>query len=211
MSQMYDPENRPRSGWEGLFAILPAVPASHRPMRSRLRMSEPTDTSPLDVVDAQVTAAYHEHYRVLEYVAVQKFRIPDEDVRGLIHEVFVAFIKAGKKVYDERAWLVGAMCNHCRLYWRAHGRDAGALPLEEEGACDAEDVAKRVDVSTMLRRLPRRCREVLHLRFFEEYSSEEIANHFATTIQYARKMVYRCVCAARLVLTRITVRRGQQP
>jgi RNA polymerase sigma factor (sigma-70 family) len=173
-------------------------------------MSEPTDTSPLNV-NAQVAAAYHEHYRVLEYVAVQKFRVPDEDVRGLIHEVFVAFIKAGQKVYDERAWLVGAMCNHCRLYWRAHGRDAGALPLDEEGACDADDVAKRVDVSTMLRRLPRRCREVLHLRFFEEYSSEEIANHFATTIQYARKMVYRCVCAARLVLTRITIRKGHQP
>ncbi len=173
-------------------------------------MSEPTDTSLLDV-DTQVTAAYHEHYRVLEYVAVQKFRIPDEDVRGLIHEVFVAFIKARNKVYDERAWLVGAMCNHCRLYWRAHGRDAGALPLDEERACDAEDVARRVDVSTVLRRLPQRCREILHLRFFEEYSSEEIANHFATTVQYARKMVYRCVCAARLVLTRITVRRSQQP
>ncbi|MGH9419428.1 MAG: sigma factor-like helix-turn-helix DNA-binding protein [Thermoanaerobaculia bacterium] len=61
----------------------------------------------------------------------------------------------------------------------------------------------------MLRRLPRRCREVLHLRFFEEYSSEEIATHFATTIQYARKMVYRCVCAAHLVLARITLRRGR--
>jgi RNA polymerase sigma factor (sigma-70 family) len=171
-------------------------------------MSEPTDTPFLDV-DAKVAAAYHEHYRVLEYVAAQKFRIPDEDVRGLIHEVFVAFIKAGQKVYEERAWLVGAMCNHCRLYWRAHGRDAAALPLDGEAECDAEDIAKRVDVSTMLRRLPRRCREVLHLRFFEQYSSEEIASHFATTIQYARKMVYRCVCAARLVLTRITVRRGQ--
>lgn len=210
MSQMYDPENHHFAGSEGLLAILPAIPAPHRPLRSRLRMSEPTDTSLLDV-DAQVTAAYHEHYRVLEYVALQKFRIPDEDVRGLIHEVFVAFIKARNKVYDERAWLVGAMCNHCRLYWRAHGRDAVALPLDEEGACDAEDVAKRVDVSTVLRRLPRRCREILHLRFFEEYSSEEIANHFATTVQYARKMVYRCVCAARLVLTRITVRRSQQP
>jgi RNA polymerase sigma factor (sigma-70 family) len=171
-------------------------------------MSEPTDTPRLDV-DAQVAAAYHEHYRVLEYIAVQKFSVPDEDVRGVIHEVFVAFIKARKKVYDERAWLVGAMCNHCRLYWRAHGRDAGALPLDEEGECDAEDVVKRIDVSAVLRRLAPRCREVLHLRFFEEYSSEEIATHYATTIQYARKMVYRCVCAARIVLARITLRRGQ--
>ncbi|MGH9419944.1 MAG: hypothetical protein ACRD3J_08225, partial [Thermoanaerobaculia bacterium] len=113
-------------------------------------MSDPIDTQPLDV-DAQVAAAYKEHYRVLEYIAVQKFRVPGEDVRGLIHEVFVAFIRGRKKVYDERAWLVGAMCNHCRLYWRARGRDAGALPLEEKGAFDAEDVTKRVDVSTVLR------------------------------------------------------------
>jgi len=210
MTQMYDPENRSDAGSDGVLAIIPAVPAPHRSPRLRLRMSGSIDTPLLDV-DAQVAEAYHEYYRVLEYVAVQKFRIPDEEVRGLIHEVFLAFIKAGQKVYDERAWLVGAMCNHCRLYWRTHGRDAGALPLEEEGVCDADDVTKRVDVSTMLRRLPQRCREVLHLRFFEEYSSEEIANHFATTIQYARKMVYRCVCAARDVLTRITVRRRQQP
>jgi len=199
---MYDPELSMRPRQEMLFAILPAVPAARDPWRARRSMPEPPETLPLDM-DAKIAAAYHAHYRVLEYIAVQKFRVPDEDVRGVIHEVFVAFIRSRAKVYDERAWLVGAMCNQCRLYWRASGKAGHPLPVDEDGACDADDVAQRVDVSTLLRRMPRRCREILHLRFFEEYSSEEIAVHYETTVQYARKMVYRCVCAARMLLTRI--------
>jgi RNA polymerase sigma factor (sigma-70 family) len=204
---MYDPEVSRTRRQEVPFAILPAVPAARGPSRACRSMPEPPETPPLDM-DAKIAAAYHAHYRLLEYIAVQKFRVPEEDVRGVIHEVFVAFIRSRAKVYDERAWLVGAMCNHCRLYWRTSGKAGRPLPLEDDSACDADDVAQRVDVSALLRRMPRRCREVLHLRFFEEYSSEEIAVHYETTVQYARKMVYRCVCAARTLLARIAPGKG---
>jgi RNA polymerase sigma factor (sigma-70 family) len=191
---------------EGGFAILPEVDAR---ITSRADMAD-SSAGPAPHNEPDIATAYRAYYSLLEYVAIQKFHVPDGDVPDVIHEVVVAYIRARPKVYDERAWLVGAICNASRLYWRTHGRDAGRSLTtdEDETACAPEDIAQRVDVSTLLRRLPRRCREVLHLRFYEEYSSQEIASHFATTIDYARKMVYRCVSAARLMILDRTRRQG---
>ncbi|HEY2323638.1 MAG TPA: sigma-70 family RNA polymerase sigma factor [Thermoanaerobaculia bacterium] len=168
-------------------------------------MPEPrTPAPPPDTSDA-IRLAYEDHYRVLEYIAAQKFHVPDEDIRPLVHDVFLAYIRNRSRVRNARAWLVGATFNSCRLYWRERGREDDVCgygkPLDAAAA--AEDLTARVDAGTVLRRLPRQCREVLHLRFYEEYSSEELARHFATTVGYARKMVHRCVRNARALLTRI--------
>jgi RNA polymerase sigma factor (sigma-70 family) len=153
--------------------------------------------------------AYEDHYRVLEYIASQKFHIPDDDIRPLVHDVFVAYIRNGSRVRDARSWLVGATFNSCRLYWRERCREEDVCRRAEgeDVAALAEDIAARVDVSTVLRRLPRQCREVLRLRFYEEYSSEELARHFSTSVGYARKMVHRCVVNARSLLVRLVERR----
>lgn len=153
-----------------------------------------------------IEAAYDTHYGVLEYVVVQRFRIPDADVRPLIHDVFVSYIRNRPRIRDPRAWLLGAAFNSSRQYWRGRGQEEDlSWPLTVDGiAAVADDVATRVDVSTVLRRLPRRCREVLRLRFYEEYSSEELARHFATTAGYARKMVHRCVLNARAMFERMS-------
>lgn len=203
MSQPHDPELRGREiPAEVRFAILRAVPVSVA--LARAGMTTPSDTSRPDNPEQAIAVTYRTYYSLLEYVAIQKFRVPDVDVPDVIHEVVVAFIRSRPRINDERAWLVGAMCNASRSYWRAHGREATIIESdgEREAACVPDDIARRVDVSSMLRRLPRRCREVLRLRFFEEYSSDEIASHFETTINYARKMVYRCVSAARDMLLR---------
>lgn len=174
-------------------------------------MAERSDTSPAAPGD-EIAATYRAYYTLLEYVAVQKFGVPDVDAADIIHEVVLAYIRGRARIHDERAWLVGAMCNACRGYRRARVHDedrrAGQTEVEGELICAPDDVAQRVDVSSLLRRIPRRCRELLRLRFCEEYSSEELATHYATTINYARKMVYRCVSAARRVA--LKPGRGQQ-
>ena len=167
----------------------------------RRSMSDPSPNLPPSSPEAEIAAIYRDRYSLLEFVGLRKFNIPKADVSDLIHEVVVWFIRARTRVHDDRAWLIGAMCNACRLYWRAHGREADALLPAEDDEPDsrADDIVQRLDVSAVLRKLPRRCREVLHLRFYEDYSSQQIATHFATTIDYARKMVYRCVAAARVI------------
>ncbi|HEX8155403.1 MAG TPA: sigma-70 family RNA polymerase sigma factor [Thermoanaerobaculia bacterium] len=190
---------------EARFDILPHVPALAHP---RAGMSISSDSGSHDDAARAIAIAYRTHYDLLEFIGIQKFGIPDGDVADVIHEVVLAFIRVRARVQKERAWFVGAMCHASRHYWRQHGREVPASGLrgESEGSLTIDDVASRVDVAVMLRRLPRRCREVLRLRFFEEYSSQEIARHFTTTVDYARKMVYRCVGAARDLLLRTSGR-----
>jgi len=194
-----------RRGAERQVGSLYFLTSSTTALRRGLLMPHfPTAAAPPGVRDA-IEAAYNAHYSVLEYVVVQRFRIPDADVRPLIHDVFVSYIRNRPRIRDPRAWLLGAAFNSSRQYWRGRGREEDlSWPLTVDGiAAVADDVATRVDVSTVLRRLPKRCREVLRLRFYEEFSSEELARHFQTTVGYARKMVHRCVLNARAMFERM--------
>lgn len=159
-----------------------------------------------------IAQTYTANYDLLESVATRKFRVPEDEAGGLIHEVFLGFIRNRGKVADERAWLVAAMCNRCRTYWQSRGRPDGELlpgeDAEEVPVVTGVDVSEQIDVRGVIERLPERCRKVIQLRFYEEYSSQEIADHFATTVDYARKMVYRCVVNARTLFLR---RRRRRP
>jgi DNA-directed RNA polymerase specialized sigma24 family protein len=185
-------------------AILPDITAALFRVRPGPPMIDPTAPQ-LALPDASdsVAAAYEQHYGLLESVAAQKYRIPRHDIGPLIHEVFIAYLRNDGRIRDERAWLVAAMCNWCRLYWRGRDRDGDpTLASSRSGNVRPPDLVGRIDLATLLRRIPCRCRDVLRLRFSEEYSSAELARHFATTVDYARKMVYRCLAHARSLLER---------
>jgi len=188
-----------RAAQEVGLDILPASLAV-REMQARApaRMPKLLPTPPSASPGDQIATIYRTYYPLLAYVAARKFGVPDADIADLIHEVVLAYIRAQGRVYDERGWLVGTMCNTCREY-RARMRDDPPPSRDAiaEVACDPEDVSRRVDLSAILRRVPRKCREVLRLRFIDELTSEEIASHFETTASYARRMVYRCVGKAR--------------
>jgi RNA polymerase sigma factor (sigma-70 family) len=193
---------------ESPFAILPDAPAAVR--RGASPMTDfPTATHAPQSGEEDVATAYLAYYRLLEFMATRRCHVPEEDVRGVIHDVFIAFLRNRGKICDGRAWLVGATFYQCRLYWRSRGREDMMTELGElEPSIDAADIAARVDASTILRHLPSRCRELLHLRFFEEFSSQEIARRYATTVPYARKLVHRCIVSARALFVR---RHGAQP
>jgi len=175
-----------------------ATPNPHRMSDDPQQCGEP---APED----EIAAAYRSHYEVLEYVITRRFHIPEDDAAGLIHDVFLAFIRNRPRIRNERSWLVGATFVQCRAYWRTRGRDEMLVGLDDEieTADVAEDVANRVAVSRVLRELSTRCRQLLHLRFFEEYSSAEIARQFDTTVDYARKLVHDCVSNARTYFRKI--------
>lgn len=158
-----------------------------------------------DGVRDRVAAAYDEYYAVLRFVAAQRFRIPEPDVRPLIHDVFVAFIRHQESVVDERSWLVAAVCNASRNFWRDK-RD-GAPPTDDlpDPVRIAEDAIARIDVKRVLARLPARCRAVLWSRYVEGASPDEIAQRYARSRApgYGRLLVHRCLRAARNALESI--------
>jgi len=152
----------------------------------------------------RVAAAYDAHYDVLRYIAARRFHVPPADIRPLIHDVFVAFIRHSAAIGDERSWLVAALCNACRNYWRDK-KPTEPLPEITDTAQIGEDVSARVDVLRLLSRVPTRCRDVLWLRYIDGLSPEEIAGRCAASQSggYGRQLIHRCLRAVREALASV--------
>jgi RNA polymerase sigma factor (sigma-70 family) len=151
-----------------------------------------------------VEALYIEHRNLLLWVACRKFRIPDCDAENLIQEVFLSFLQTGTKIENVRAWLVAAMCNASRHYWRSQGR-VESLPDDFNDQCDprsqglAEEFAMKMTMRQTLEYLQPRCRETLWLHYFEGRSASDVARELETTNRYAEKLIHNCLKRAREV------------
>ena len=139
---------------------------------------------------------YEKHFGLLVAVAIRKFQVPADDAEALAHEVFLSYLKRKDEIRELQKWLLGAICNASRYYWRQHGRNVEQL--------DTELAAERPDPSTAnildlmmakiaageaLAGLSPRWQHILRLRYFEGYSINEIAEHLGVTAKYAQKLV----------------------
>lgn len=153
----------------------------------------------------RVAAAYDAHYEALRYIAAQKFRVPATDVRPLIHDVFVAYIRHVAAIRDDRGWLITATRHACLNYWR-DAKPGSQLP-EDAFLLDTralrDDVAVRLDLARVLRLIPKRCREVLLRRYVDGAEPGDIAVDLSNKRSYGRRLVHRCLSAAREALASI--------
>lgn len=168
-------------------------------------------------VDAKQTEndpeqVYREHYTLLLYIACRKFKVPAGDAESLIQEVFLAYLSAFRDVRDTRSWLVGAISNASRQYWKSHGRteqyppDMGELSDPVTSAL-ADAVATRLTIRETLSRLHEKCRETLRLHYFEGHSAPEVARHLSTTNRYAEKLIHKCLKRAYEIYLTLTAGR----
>ena len=157
----------------------------------------------------EVEALYLKHRTLLLFVACRKFRVPECDAESLIQEVFLSFLQTDTKIDNVRAWLVAAMCNASRHYWRSQGRTE-SLPEDFDDRSDpssvglAETFATSMTVRQAMRYLQPRCRETLRLHYFEGRSSGEVARELETTTRYAEKLIHNCLKRVREIYTNIT-------
>jgi RNA polymerase sigma factor (sigma-70 family) len=146
-----------------------------------------------DVADVYVA---YRHFLVR--LARGEFRVPEEDAEAIVHEIFVSYIRGGRSVADRRAWLVAAVCNASRTYWRRRAKfsDAAGRDGNDDG-----DAARRVEnttrVSQILRRLSDRDQRILRLHYLEGHSAGEIARILDTTPRYAEKLLHLSLTRAR--------------
>ena len=158
---------------------------------------------PPDVGDLYVL-----HRPLLLHIACRKFRIAENDAEGLLQEVFVSFMTTTTKVENVKAWLVAAMCNASRHYWRGQGKTE-SLP-ENFDECDprsqsfAEQVAMEITMRQALDYLQPRCRETLHLHYFEGRSANDVAEKLETTNRYAEKLIHNCLKRVREIYFKLT-------
>jgi RNA polymerase sigma factor (sigma-70 family) len=159
--------------------------------------------------DQTVEALYVQHRTLLFFIAARKFRVPDGDAEALIQEVFLSFLQTGTRIENVRAWLVAAVCNASRHYWRVSGRTE-SLPDDLQAQGDprsrtiADEMALRMTVQQALSYLQPRCRETLRLHYFEGRTAAEVAREFDTTLRYAEKLIHNCLKRVREIYANIT-------
>jgi len=154
----------------------------------------------------RAAAAYDAHYETMRFIAAQKFRVPVADVRPLIHDVFVAYMRHIARIGDDRAWLITATKHACMNYWR-DAKPATPLPDELfDSKVFADDVAVRLDLARIFRRVPTHCRTVLWRRYVDGIDPGDIAAELSRKRSYGRQIIHRCLRAAREALA--SYRRG---
>jgi RNA polymerase sigma factor (sigma-70 family) len=168
-------------------------------------VTPPAQPTPADDVET----LYVQHRSLLLYVACRKFRVPETDAENLIQEVFLSFLQTGTSIDKPRAWLVAAMCNASRHYWRSSGRTE-SLPDDFNDHSDPDSQSlndaftMRMTVRQVLKYLQPRCRETLWLHYFEGRSAGDVARELQTTHRYAEKLIHNCLKRAREIYKTIT-------
>ncbi len=189
-----------------------ASPRGRKEAKSQPRSEAPapvTPPAPPSPAADDVEKLYLDHRTLLLYVACRKFRIPDSDAENLIQEVFLSYLQTGTKIENIRAWLVAAMCNASRHYWRAQGR-VESLPDNFNDQSDpgthglADQFAMKMTVRQALDYLQPRCRETLWLHYFEGRSAADVARELETTNRYAEKLIHNCLKRVREIYLSIT-------
>jgi RNA polymerase sigma factor (sigma-70 family) len=157
---------------------------------------------------------YLENRKLLLFVACRKFRVPESDGEALVQEVFVSFMQTGTKVENVRAWLVAAMCNASRHYWRLLGRTE-SLPDDYNERSDprsqtlADTFANEISMRQALAYLPHKCQDTLHLHYYEGRSAGDVAIELNTTVRYAEKLLHDCRKRLREVYLKLTRSTGR--
>jgi RNA polymerase sigma factor (sigma-70 family) len=184
-------------------------PSTRTAATGEAAVAVPPPVAPPSSAADDVEALYIEHRNLLLFVACRKFRIPDSDAENLIQEVFLSFLQSGTRIDNVRAWLVAAMCNASRHYWRAQGR-LESLPDDFNDHSDpgthglADQFAMRMTVHQALDYLQPRCRETLWLHYFEGRSAADVARELETTNRYAEKLIHNCLKRMREIYKSIT-------
>jgi RNA polymerase sigma factor (sigma-70 family) len=187
--------------------VAPATSSRRSEKKAQARQGEPAP--PPSTAADDVEALYIEHRTLLLFVACRKFRIPDTDAENLIQDVFLSFLQTGTKIENVRAWLVAAMCNASRHYWRAQSRTE-SLPEDFNEHSDpgshglADEFAKKLTLRQALDYLQPRCRETLWLHYFEGRSAADVARELETTNRYAEKLIHNCLKRVREIYLSIT-------
>lgn len=193
------------------------------PHTGRMEKETGVESSPKSSVDTfgrhearPITAfaadqAYLEHAVLLRRIAIRKFRVPHTDAEALVHDVFINCLASSRNVRtDVRAYLVGAISNACRNYWRSRNSEARVFadPGRTEDILHDEDlfegVAANLLVASTLARLGVRCREALKRYYLNGEDSSAVAAALDTSPGNVNYIMHVCRKQARAIYERLT-------
>ena len=152
---------------------------------------------------------YREHAPLLCATARHRYGIPYEDVRALVHDIFASMLERRPQVDDMRAFLLGAMQNAARYYWRKRRHESPLLDEHEDTADEStsagiERWSTRISLAAALAQLGPKCRETLRRYYLDEEKPCDIAQHLETSAAYVMQLLSSCRKRAREIYCRIT-------
>lgn len=130
------------------------------------------------------------------------YRIPPDDAEDVVQQALLALLYQWDRVRDPECWLIGTLKRHCLMYWRKNRRridiavDSTLLEwLSQPVAPSQERTDMLCDLDNLLKRLPRRCRSLLRLRFLMGFEPLEIAERLSYSPSSIGKITHRCLRA----------------
>jgi DNA-directed RNA polymerase specialized sigma24 family protein len=151
---------------------------------------------------------YREHASLLRVNARRRFRIPENDIDALIHDVFASYLERQPRVRDLRAFLIGATNNACMHYWTNGRNGTPPLPLHEMADHSTEEEAERwalhLAVAETLARLGRSCREALRRYYLSEERPQAIPESLGTKGGYVFPLLSFCRQRSRRIFHDLT-------
>ncbi|MEA2239966.1 MAG: Sigma-70 region 2 [Thermoanaerobaculia bacterium] len=172
------------------------VPISSPGAGSRAwRAAVPDTTGPAG--DDAFEALYREYGLLLRSIAMRRYGIPPDDAEALAHDTFIAYLERHTKIQDLKPWLMGAVCNASKHYWRDRKREAPLPENFQETAdpsadCGADSWAWRITVAGLVARLGTQCRETLQRYYWADESKEKIAATLSLSPGYVLHLLSSC-------------------
>jgi RNA polymerase sigma factor (sigma-70 family) len=158
-----------------------------------------TSLTSAHVDEQNFEAVYGQYFEFLAQIAVFKFQVPDSEAETLVHDVLISYLRKSHDIVELRSWLIGAICYASRHYWRLNGRTIGADPEIELDRVDPaslrilDSLPDQIAAREALECLAPRCREVLHMRYFEGCTIAEVATRLGVKTKYAQKLITKCL------------------
>ncbi|NOZ21799.1 MAG: RNA polymerase sigma factor [Planctomycetes bacterium] len=194
-------------------------------------MSAPTTLDDAQLVNAiqdgnnELISVLADRYVQLVYNIVRK-RAPASDVEDLTQDILLAVVRSIHTFNQDsslRTWIHAIINNKLRYYYRQRkvrsrissfssvdggGDDeTNAVDARVEGGDDPTEVVAQADENAIvleaLEELKEDYREVLYLRFTDELSFAEIAEHLKLSLDAVKSRYRRAVAAVRKKLRRL--------
>lgn len=175
-------------------------------------------TEPVAQVDWRHALA--EHGRWLRTIVIARLCEP-QGVDDVLQEVALAAVRQAAPLKDPAKvapWLYRLAVTHCLLYRRAHGRRrklaeryTRACPLRDDDPRAPDPLEwllsheRQEMIRKALSRLPRRDRELLLLKYTEDWSYHEIAQHLGMSHAAVESRLHRARAKLRSVLAELQI------
>src|ERR1043166_7296519 len=145
--------------------------------------------------DTEFEALYLQYGVLLRTIAMRRYHVPPDDAEALVHDTFIAYLERHTVIRELKPWLMGAVSNACKHYWRDRKREAPMPETIEEtpaGGENADEWAWRISVGAVVARPAEKGRETLRGYYWRGETNEHIAESLATSPGYVRQLLVSC-------------------